>query len=142
MSIDLELYGIISAEKITHLISDADIYLFIRGGISSQRTTAIAGIACGRPIVAYAGSHTGYPLTEAGLVTVPDGDCEALAQAMIRILTDEELWEELHQRSISAYQKYFSWNCIAEQYLRCFDKTSSKRSRSLTEDSNAENKPE
>jgi glycosyltransferase involved in cell wall biosynthesis len=90
----------------------------MRGGISSQRTTAIAGIAFGLPIVAYSGPMTGFPVTEAGVVVAPYGDYERLSQALVCVLGDEHLQHELRQRSQVAYQKYFSWDSIAAQYLK------------------------
>jgi glycosyltransferase involved in cell wall biosynthesis len=49
---------------------------------------------------------------------VPYGDREALAEALSRVLSDEQLWQQLHERSIQAYQRYFSWDAIAEQFVK------------------------
>jgi len=42
----------------------SDVLLFVRGHISSGRGSAIAGIACGLPVVAFEGAETSPPITE------------------------------------------------------------------------------
>ena len=48
--------------------------LFVRGPISSRRGSALAGIACGLPIIALERSETGPPVAGAGVVPVPQDD--------------------------------------------------------------------
>jgi glycosyltransferase involved in cell wall biosynthesis len=47
---------------------------------------------------------------------VEQGDREGLAQALAQVLTDEEFYLELRQRSLAAAQQYFSWDAIASQF--------------------------
>jgi glycosyltransferase involved in cell wall biosynthesis len=110
--------GMLSAERIAERLATSDVMLFVRGKIHPRRGTVIAGIACGLPIVGYAGMAEGTPLMEAGLELVPYGDRDALGDALTRILTDATLRRVLHQRSVYAYQKYFSWDTIAGSYVR------------------------
>jgi len=37
---------------------------------------------------------------------------------LIRVLRDENLWRELSERSARAWQQYFSWDVIAQRFLR------------------------
>jgi glycosyltransferase involved in cell wall biosynthesis len=114
--VSLSVLGLLPAEEITRTLSQADALLFVRGHVSGRRTTAIAGIACGLPVVGYSGKETGFPITEAGVLLVPQGDREALAEALTQVLTDENLWWELHQRSKEAQRRYFSWDAIAGRF--------------------------
>ena len=91
--------------------------LFVRGGISSRRGSAIAGIAHGLPVVAYRGPETGWPVTEAGVVLVDPGDVDALAAALVRIATDSSHRNSLRARSNNAYLRYFAWDVIACTFL-------------------------
>lgn len=116
--VELSILGYLPAEDICQKLVESDVLLFVRGHISSGRTSAIAGIACGLPIVAYTGSHTGHPVTEAGVLLVPQKDKEALADALTRVLKDDNLWQDLYQRSLDAQQKYFSWDAIANRFLK------------------------
>jgi glycosyltransferase involved in cell wall biosynthesis len=49
-------------------------------------------------------------------VLVPYGDHDALAEAVVRVLTDIPYQQELRRRSVNAHQMYFAWDKIAEQY--------------------------
>jgi glycosyltransferase involved in cell wall biosynthesis len=107
--------GVLPAEEVSRVLSNSDVSLFVRGPISTQRTSAIAAIACGTPVVAYGGPETQSPLREAGVVLVPWGNQQELARSVIRVLTDEPLWSELHRRNLRAHAQYFSWEAISEQ---------------------------
>ena len=110
--------GLLSPEEISKTLAESDVLLFARGSLSTQRGSAIAGIACGLPIVAYSGSSPRPPLSEAGVLFVPEGDREELSRAVVRVLTDGKLWDELHERSLRAYEKYFSWDAIAAKFVK------------------------
>ena len=117
-NIAVETAGLMSAEDLSRTLASMDVQLFVRAQISSRRGSAIAGIACGLPIVCYAGPETGWPVTEAGIVTVPLGDREALSVALERVLADDELRAILADRSRRAQEQYFSWNVIADRFAR------------------------
>lgn len=108
--------GILPAEQVAEVLSHSDLSLFVRGPISTQRGSAIASIACGLPLVAYSDSMPA-PFAEAGVVGVRCGDRDALAEASIKVLTDPQLWLDLRRRNQQAYEKYFSWNTIADRFV-------------------------
>jgi glycosyltransferase involved in cell wall biosynthesis len=116
-NVELSVLGVLPAEDISRVIAQADVLLFVRGSLSSQRGSGIAAIACGLPIVGYAGPETGPPLTEAGALLVPQGSEVALAEALTRVLLDRDLWRRLHERSVEAYGRYFSWEAIADRFV-------------------------
>ncbi|HMD83427.1 MAG TPA: glycosyltransferase [Terriglobia bacterium] len=116
-SVEYQAFGILSAGEVSRVLSECDVSLFVRGRISPQRGSAIASIACGLPLVGYADGCPPGPLTEAGVLGVPWGDREALAEAVVKVLTNDHLWLELHQRSQRAYEKYFSWEAIAAHFV-------------------------
>jgi glycosyltransferase involved in cell wall biosynthesis len=115
-NIVVEALGLMSPEDMSRTLASMDVQLFVRGQISSRRGSAIAGIACGLPIVCYVGPETGWPVTEAGIVAVPLGDREALSVALERVLVDDELRGSLAERSRRAHDQYFSWRLIAAQF--------------------------
>ena len=108
--------GVIEPAQLIARFSACDVLLFIRGPVSSRRGSAIAGIACGLPVIAYAGSETAAPITEAGIVFVPQGQPDALHAALIHVLQDPVYRAGLAQRSQVAYQTHFSWTAIALQF--------------------------
>jgi glycosyltransferase involved in cell wall biosynthesis len=117
-NIDLVVYGVLPADEIERRLSETDVLLFVRGGISSRRGSAMAGIACGLPVVAYEGSETGPPITEAGVLLSPEGDRNALAMNLAKVLSDDDLRNSLRKRSLEARDNYFSWNVIARKFLQ------------------------
>lgn len=116
--VELSALGVLPAEQIRENLAKADVLLCVRGHISSRRSSAIAGIACGLPIVGYRGEETAFPITEAGVLLAENGNRDGMADALCRVLSDEKLREELRQRSVAAEKKYFSWDAIATQFLR------------------------
>lgn len=116
--VELEVQGVLPAEAVESRLTQADVLLFVRGGISSRRGSAIAGVVCGLPVVAYSWRETGPPVTEAGVVLVPSGDREALANALSRVLLDDAYRAQLRRRSLAAREKHFSWEAIAAKYAR------------------------
>lgn len=129
--VSLETRGILSTEEVFTTLSGADVLLHVRGPVSNRRGSAIAGIAAGLPLVAYTGSETVGPITEAGVELVPLGDRDALGAALERILTDPALRRSLAERSRKAQQQYFSWPAIAARYATAL----SGKSNSTNEDS-------
>lgn len=115
---DVSVAGIVSPDKVRDILLESDALLCPRGMISPRRASAIAGIACGLPLVGYAGMSEGTPLVEAGVELVPYPDRQALGQALARVLADAALMRVLRERSITAQQTYFSWDVIAERFVR------------------------
>ncbi len=116
--VEVSALGLQPAKDIERILSAADVLLFVRGHVSTRRSSAIAAIPCGLPIVGYRGPETHSPITEAGAELVPLGDRKALAEALERVLIEEDLWRELHQRNLRAYAEHFSWDAIAERYIQ------------------------
>lgn len=115
--VEISNLGIVSAEKVSATLSACDAMLCVRGKVYPNRGSAIAGIACGIPMVGYAGGVEGTPLAEAGLVLVPYRDSEAFGEALLRVLSDPVYARELRERSARAQQNYFSWDVIAGGFI-------------------------
>jgi glycosyltransferase involved in cell wall biosynthesis len=115
--VEFDALGILAAAEVSQVLADADVSLFVRGPISTQRGSAIASIANAVPLVSYANPTLPVPLAEAGVLGVPYPQGEELAQATTRVLTDRQLWCELHERSRLAHAKYFSWEAVASRFL-------------------------
>jgi glycosyltransferase involved in cell wall biosynthesis len=112
------ILGMIPADEILAYLSAADVQLFVCGSVSQRRSTALAGIACGLPIIGYQGLAEGTPIAEAGLYLVPYRDSAALSAALTKVLQDDELAAQLRQKSRATHEKYFSWDAVAAHYLQ------------------------
>jgi len=111
--------GLCEAEEVSRIFSEADAMLAVRGRLYLRRGSALAGLACGLPIVGYAGAAEGTIIKEAGIILVPFEDQAALGSALRNILTDSALWQKMHEKNLCIQQKYLSWSVIAATYAGC-----------------------
>jgi glycosyltransferase involved in cell wall biosynthesis len=116
--VKVTVLGIVPLDEIVRTLAASDALLFVRGEVSTRRSTAMAAVVCGVPLVGYTGADTGEPLKEAGAILVPEGKREALAEALVRVLTDDDLQRELRRRNRSIQKTFFSWDVIGEKFLR------------------------
>jgi glycosyltransferase involved in cell wall biosynthesis len=114
--VELHVLGVLPGEDVVRSLSASDVLLFVRGPISTRRGSAIAGIACGLPVVAFEGPETAAPMTEAGLALFSPQRKGDLGDVLLRVLQDEHYRASLAQRSLLAHRQYFSWRAIAARY--------------------------
>ena len=115
--IEIQVLGVVAAEEVARLLRASDVLVFVRGPISSRRGSAIAGIACGLPVIACGSSETAPPITDAGVVLIAREDKAALGEALTRV-TDEGYRIALAERSRLAHQQFFAWPAIAARYAK------------------------
>jgi glycosyltransferase involved in cell wall biosynthesis len=114
--VEIEVLGILPEKEVAQTLSSSDVLLFVRGPISTQRGSAIAGIACGLPVIAFEGPETAPPITEAGLALYSPQRNGDLGDVLVRVLGDDHYRVSLGQRSWLAQAQYFSWSVIAARY--------------------------
>lgn len=117
LNIEISNLGLVSAERVAAALAESDAMLCVRGRVYLRRGSAIAGIACGLPILGYGGEAENTVLSEAGLLLVPYRDGAALGVALGRVMKDRNLQLELREASLRAYEKYFSWDSIASRFV-------------------------
>jgi glycosyltransferase involved in cell wall biosynthesis len=110
--------GLCELSEVARVLRASDAMLCVRGRLNLRRASALAGVACGVPILAYSGAAEGTILAEAGVELVSPEDNQALGSALSRILTDRTLWQTLHDRNLHAYQRHFSWDSIAASFIK------------------------
>jgi hypothetical protein len=116
LPVELSVEGIVEPSQVVQKLSACDVLLFVRGPISSRRGSAIAGIACGLPVIAYPGSETAVPITDAGVVLVSPDKPDELNAALVRVLSDATYRKDLATRSRAAYKTHFAWAAIAARF--------------------------
>jgi glycosyltransferase involved in cell wall biosynthesis len=75
-------------------------------------------MACGRPVVGTDVDES-FPLNESGAGIVTEINAEAMAEAVIRLLDDDRLAEELARKGVEHTRKY-DWNKMVEDYVELF----------------------
>jgi glycosyltransferase involved in cell wall biosynthesis len=114
--VEISVEGVVEPAQAVEKLRACDVLLFVRGTISSRRGSAIAGIACGLPVIAYPGSETAMPITDAGVVLVSPAKPDDLSDALVRVLSDAAYRIELAVRSCAAYETHFAWSAIAARF--------------------------
>jgi len=113
--------GVLEADALVDRFAASDVLLFLRGTISSQRGSAIAGIACGLPVIGLRGPETDSPITDAGVILLEghaagEDLTNQFGEALVKVLSDSAYRCELAARSRSAQENCFSWPAIAREY--------------------------
>jgi glycosyltransferase involved in cell wall biosynthesis len=116
VSVDISVEGVIDPAQVVKRLRACDVLLFVRGTISTRRGSAIAGIACGLPVIAYPGGETAAPITDAGVILASPSNHEELQRALVRVLSDRVYREELAARSRAVYRAHLSWSAIAARF--------------------------
>ncbi|MGH9699199.1 MAG: hypothetical protein ACRD52_07005 [Candidatus Acidiferrales bacterium] len=117
-AIEISILGLLPAAEVSDVLAKCAAMLCVRGSIYPRRGSAIAGIACGLPVLGYAGGAEGTPLEDAGLVLVPYRDAAALGKSLAGVLKNRDLQRDLGRRSIEAQRNYFSWDLIGAAYVK------------------------
>ncbi len=120
--VEIAVFGVLSGEEVVSVLGSSDVMLFLRGPISTRRGSAIAGIACGLPVIACAGPETASPITEAGVVLLPPGNKDGFGPELHSVLSDSAYRASLAARSRRAQEEHFSWRAIAEKYAAAMHK--------------------
>lgn len=121
--VDVQVKGVLPPDEVVRELASADAMLFVRGAISTRRGSAIAGIACGLPVIAERGAETSGPVEEAGIVLVSADKPGEFGEALLRVLTNPDYRAQLAARSRLAHDRYFSWPAIAACYAEELRKT-------------------
>jgi glycosyltransferase involved in cell wall biosynthesis len=121
--------GAISAEALsTHLWASDVVLLPFADGLSTRRTTLMAALAHGKPVVGLEGSNTDEVLRQAGdaLVLVPTGDRDAFARAVVDLLEQPARMRSIGERGRRLYESRFDWPLAAEQVLALMSRMTSR----------------
>jgi len=114
----MKLFGKVSDRKKKELLTKA--WVFVNPSIKEGwGITVIEANACGTPCIAYdvPGLRDSVINGKTGLLVKEDGNVEKLAEAIIKILEDEELRRKLSINAIK-WAKQFSWDKSAEEFER------------------------
>jgi glycosyltransferase involved in cell wall biosynthesis len=116
LPVEVSAEGVLDDQQVIDRLRAADVLLFVRAPISTGRSSAIAGIAAGVPMVAFTGAQTSWPVTDAGVLLASRDNPAELHDALVRVLSDPELRASLRQQNALAYRQHFSWPAIAARY--------------------------
>jgi glycosyltransferase involved in cell wall biosynthesis len=116
----VEMPGFVEHDSLPKFIQKARVCIFPQDKSLGGRLPAklLDYMACGRPVVG-TNVDESFPLKESGAGIVTEINAEAMAEAVIRLLDDDRLAEELSRKGVEYAQKY-EWRNIVEQYVELF----------------------
>jgi len=126
-NVDVRVDGVIDGDALVERFAASDVLLFLRGTVSSRRGSAIAGIACGLPVIGLRGPETDSPITDAGVMLLDDTPnrqelTSQFGAALVKVLSDDAFRRDLAAKSRAAQEKFFSWPAIARRYAEMLQK--------------------
>jgi glycosyltransferase involved in cell wall biosynthesis len=99
-----------------HLLAADVLYQPYLDGISSRRTSAMAGLALGVPIVTFRGEATEPIWIEERIVRLVNaGDSDAACAALIECAENNIERGEMSERARKIYEKHFSWAVVVDR---------------------------
>jgi glycosyltransferase involved in cell wall biosynthesis len=116
----VEMPGFVEHDRLPQFLQKARICVLPQDRSLGGRLSfkLLEYMACGRPVVA-TNVDESFPLKESGAGIVTDIDAEAMAEAIIRLLDDDKLAEELSRKGVEYARKY-DWNKMVENYVELF----------------------
>lgn len=129
---DVEVRGWVSEGEKADLLSDADLFALVPRAeaydVEGFGIVYIEAQASGTPVVGSA--HGGAPeaIGEAGLVIEDESDPDVVAEAIRRLLTDEEEWERCVEKA-RARMGEFSIGAVAKKHLSVYEELAGRASR-------------
>src|SRR3989338_6790973 len=111
--------GYCSSEDVSQYLSITDIFLLpLIDGVSSRRTSLMAALKHGLPVVTTKGFLTDdIFLQEDFTLLSPPTDKSLFVANVVRMAEDETLRKNMGKRGKEAYEKYFSERLMVERYL-------------------------
>ena len=111
--------GYCSSEGVSQYLSITDIFLLpLIDGVSSRRTSLMAALKHGLPVVTTKGFLTDdIFLQENFTLLSPSTDKALFAANVVRVAEDEKLRDATGKKGREAYEKYFSEKLMIERYL-------------------------
>jgi len=110
--------GFLDAESVSRALAAADVVcLPYVDGVSTRRTTFMACLAHGIPVVTTFGYNTEEALRTSGACEgVDPEDVDGMVEALTRILEDPQQARDLGQRGARLYAERFSWEKIGAEF--------------------------
>ncbi|MGO9959539.1 MAG: glycosyltransferase [Solirubrobacteraceae bacterium] len=130
--------GALHERDLSRHLSASDVVLLpFTDGITTRRTTLMAALAHGRPVLSLAGPRTDSILREArdAIALTPLGDRGAFARAAVRLSRNADQRESIGAAGRSLYRSRFDWPVLADGIQAVLSQVGTnrhpKRSRAL-----------
>jgi len=115
----VEMPGFVEHDLLPSFIQRARVCIFPQDkSLGRSPAKLLDYMACGRPVVA-TDVDDSFPLKESGAGIVTEVNPEAMAKAVIELLDDDRLANQLARKGVE-YARRYDWNKMVENYVRLF----------------------
>jgi glycosyltransferase involved in cell wall biosynthesis len=117
---DIEWTGVLPHPDVSRLLSSCDLMLLpFVDGVSSRRTSAIAALQHGLPLLTTRGAVPEPRFVhEKNVYLLPTGDRQALADGLLEMAQKPEMRKRLAEGGRALYTEHFTWEAIAQEVAR------------------------
>jgi len=119
--------GYIKHRDVYKYLISSDIFIFfhsdIRGGVGTKSSSLITAFYAGLPVIGCSGKMTDnfYFKHLENIYLLNDCSEQAVSKAILEVLNNKELTDKISHGAKNAYQKFFSAEKIADQYIKNID---------------------
>jgi len=123
---DFQYLGFISHEEVIHRSMQADIlFVFYNPNLANYRYSTpnklFEAMMCGKPIIISDGIAASKIVTRENCgIVVPYGDVDAIKEAVLRLINDPALREELGRNGRRAYETSYSWEIMESRLINAY----------------------
>ncbi|MFX0091774.1 MAG: glycosyltransferase family 4 protein [Candidatus Hodarchaeota archaeon] len=112
------LAGFLPREKLFNYYREADVCCIpkLYGNMSNA---ILESVAQGLPIVTT--KHSGFPQIDEVGIKIPSKDSKAIAEAIITLLSDPQLWRRKSEKAQKVIKDY-QWNRLAKKFVNVYKK--------------------
>jgi len=122
--------GRLDAGELSLRLSASDLVLLpLTDGVSTRRTTLMAALAHGRPVLGLHGCNTDAELAAASdaLTLTPAGDRDAFARAAVELARDPARLQALGTAGRRLYEARYDWPVVARRVSDTLEQTCAER---------------
>jgi L-malate glycosyltransferase len=124
----IQLLGHVCREDVPRTLRACSVYCLPSFG-EPYGMSALEAMACGKPLVITNAGGLGHLVPDQGSLKVPPGDVPSLAAALLRLLQDLPLQEEMSLFNRNYVKKYHSWDRVIAELENIYFELMQRSSR-------------
>lgn len=111
--------GVLAREELSAALACADVYVHADpvGPSAGRRTTLVAALAHGLPVVCYRGPDHAAELIDGRNVVVAEREAGSVAGVLRSLATDARARDELGTNARATFDEHFSWRRIGDAFF-------------------------
>ena len=130
--VDVQSPGPLPEKALSLRLWASDLVLLpFTDGLTTRRSTLMAALAHGRPVLGLSGSSTERELDECVAMT-PVGDLSAYAQEAVSLCSDGPRRSALGESGAALYRREFDWPVVARRTAAVVEEMRTRHSRGIT----------